>query len=53
MVTVRAGVGVQDLETLQGNCKSKVILSRSAEIWPATLDRLVDNDVCAYKNMHT
>ena len=38
---------MQDLETLQGNCKIKVMLSRAAEIWPATLDGLVvDDDVC-------
>jgi len=39
------GDGVQDLETLQGNRKIKVILIWAAEIWPATLDGLVDNDV--------
>jgi hypothetical protein len=46
MVTIRPGVRRQDLETLQGNHKIKVILRRSAEIWPVTLDRLVDKYVC-------
>ena len=35
--------GVQDLETLQGDHKIKV--NSAAEMWPATLDRLVDNDL--------
>jgi hypothetical protein len=51
MVTIRSGVGVQDLEVLQSNHKIKAILSRSAEIWSVTLDRLVDNDVY-HKNIH-
>jgi len=35
--------GVQDLETLQDIRKIKI--SSAAEMWPVTLDRLVDNDV--------
>jgi hypothetical protein len=44
--------GMQDLETLQGNHRIKVILSWTAEIRPATRDRVVDNDMRHIQNMH-